>query len=258
MKRRVYLDHLAGTPLAAEVREAMRPFLEERFGSANSLHSHGLAAREAIDTAREQCAELINGTPKEILFTGSATEANNLAVKGVALSQRKQGTHIVLSNIEHPSIDQSVVWLEDNGFTATRVAVNGEGCVAPNDIAEATTDRTVLIVTHHASHDLGTLQDIPAFGAIAAEPGIPFLVDATASGGWLSVDVVAANIAANVLIKLAGALLAAVTEGGVIITSGVLDTRLGDVVSAFESAGGVVQASRQIEDWTATRFVRAK
>ena len=84
MKRRVYLDHLAGTPLAAEVREAMRPFLEERFGSASSLHSHGLAAREAIDTAREQCAGLINGTPEEILFTSSGTEANNLAVKGVA------------------------------------------------------------------------------------------------------------------------------------------------------------------------------
>ncbi len=194
MKRRVYLDHLAGTPLAAEVREAMRPFLEERFGSAGSLHVHGLAAREAIDIAREQCAKLINGTPEEILFTGSATEANNLAVKGVALSQRKQGNHIVLSNIEHPSIDQSVVWLEDNGFTATRVAVNGEGCVAPNDIAEATTDRTVLIVTHHASHDLGAVQDITSIGAIAKARRIPFLVDATASGGWLPIDVQAPNI----------------------------------------------------------------
>ena len=194
MKRRVYLDHLAGTPLAAEVREAMRPFLEERFGSASSLHAHGLAAREAIDIAREQCAKLINGTPEEILFTGNASEANNLAVKGVALSHRKQGNHIVLSNIEHPSIDQSVVWLEDNGFTATRVAVNSEGCVAPNDIAEATTDRTVLIVTHHASHDLGTVQDITSIGAIAKARRIPFFVDATASGGWLHIDVQATNI----------------------------------------------------------------
>ena len=194
MKRRVYLDHLAGTPLAAEVREAMRPFLEERFGSASSLHVHGLAAREAIDIAREQCAKLINGTPKEILFTGSATEANNLAVKGVALAQRERGNHIVLSNIEHPSIEQSVAWLEDNGFTATRVAVNGEGCVAPNDIAEATTDRTVLIVTHHASHDLGAVQDITSIGAIAKARRIPFLVDATASGGWLPIDVQAPNI----------------------------------------------------------------
>ena len=194
MKRRVYLDHLAGTPLAAEVRDAMRPFLEDRFGSASSLHSHGLAAREAIGTAREQCAELINGTPEEILFTSSGTEANNLAVKGGALAQRERGNHIVLSNIEHPSIDQSVVWLEDNGFTATRVAVDGEGRVAPNNIAEAITDRTILIATHHANHDLGTVQDISAIGAIATERGIPFLVDATASGGWLPIDVQAANI----------------------------------------------------------------
>ena len=194
MKRRVYLDHLAGTPLAAEVREAMRPFLEERFGSASSLHSHGLAAREAIGTAREQCAELINGTPEEILFTSSGTEANNLAVKGVALSQRERGNHIVLSNIEHPSIDQSVAWLEDNGFTATRVPVDGEGRAAPNNIADATTDRTILIATHHANHDLGTVQDISAIGAIATERSIPFLVDATTSGGWLPIDAQAANI----------------------------------------------------------------
>ena len=194
MKRRVYLDHLAGTPLAAEVREAMRPFLEERFGSASSLHSHGLAAREAIDTAREQCAELINSTSEEILFTSSGTEANNLAVKGVALVQRERGNHIVLSNIEHPSIDQSVAWLEDNGLSATRVPVDGEGLLAPNDIAQATTDQTVLIATHHANHDLGTVQDISAIGAMAAERGIPFFVDATASGGWLPVDVQAANV----------------------------------------------------------------
>ena len=194
MKRRVYLDHLAGTPLAAEVREAMRPFLEERFGSAGSLHVHGLAAREAIDIAREQCAKLINGTPEEILFTGSATEANNLAVKGVALAQRERGNHIVLSNIEHPSIDQSVVWLEDNGFTATRVPVDGEGHVDPSVLAEATTAQTVLIATHHANHDLGTVQDIAAIGAMAAERGIPFFVDASASGGWLPIDVQAANV----------------------------------------------------------------
>ena len=112
MKRRVFLDHLSGTPLAPEVREAMQPFLEERFGSAASLHGHGLAAREAMDTAREQCAVLVKGTEEEIVFTSSGTEANNLAVKGVAFAQRERGNHLVLSNIEHPSIDRSVAWLE--------------------------------------------------------------------------------------------------------------------------------------------------
>ena len=186
MKRRVYLNHLSGTPLAPEVRETMRPYFEE--------YHHGLAAREAIATARGQCAQLIGGTPEEILFTSSGTEANNLAVKGTTFAQRSRGNHIVLSNIEHPSINQSVAWLEENGFEATRVPVDAVGRVSPEAIAAAITDKTILIATHHASHDLGTLQDISAIGAIAAERGIPFLVDATASGGWLSVDVVAANI----------------------------------------------------------------
>jgi cysteine desulfurase len=186
MKRRVYLDHLSGTPLAPEVREAMRPYFEE--------HHHGLAAHEAIATAREQCAQLIGGTPEEILFTSSGTEANNLAVKGTAFAQRECGNHIVLSNIEHPSIEQSVAWLEENGFEATRVPVDAVGRVSPEAIAAAITDQTILIATHHASHDLGTLQNIAAIGAIAAARAIPFLVDATASGGWLPIDVAAANI----------------------------------------------------------------
>ena len=186
MKRRVYLDHLSGTPLATEVREAMQPFL--------NVHHHGLAAREAIASAREQFAQLIGGTPEEILFTSSGTEANNLAVKGTAFAQRERGNHIVLSNIEHPSIEQSVVWLEENGFKATRVPVDAKGFISPNAIAEAVTDQTILITTHHASHDLGTIQDIPAISTIAAERAIPFLVDATASGGWLPIDVAEANI----------------------------------------------------------------
>ncbi len=187
MKRRVYLDHLSGTPLAPEVREAMRPFFLE--------HHHRLAAREAIATAREQCAQLIGSIPEEILFTSSGTEANNLAIKGTAFAQRERGNHIVLSNIEHPAIEQSVAWLEENGFTATHVPVDAEGFISPNAIAEAITDQTILIATHHASHDLGTLQNITAIGAIAAERVIPFLVDATASGGWLPINVHTANIA---------------------------------------------------------------
>jgi|TARA_B110000495_G_scaffold189933_1_gene191542 cysteine desulfurase len=185
MKRRVYLNHLSGTPLAPEVHEAMRPFFEE--------HHHGLAAREAIATARGQCAQLIGGTPEEILFTSSGTEANNLAIKGTAFAQRERGNHLVLSNIEHPSIEQSITWLEENGFEATRVPVDSEGFVSPKAIADAVTDKTILIATHHASHDLGTIQDIAAIGTIAAKRGIPFLVDATASGGWLPI-----NLAANI------------------------------------------------------------
>ena len=188
MKRRVYLDHLAGSPLAKPVKEVMRPFLEEKFGSAGSLHRHGLAAREAVEEARTNCAAMLHADADEIVFTSSGTEANNLAVKGVAWAHRERGNHIVLSNNEHPSVEGSVAWLEKNGFEATRMAVDGEGRVDPKAIAKALTDRTVLIATHHGSHDLGTIQDTAAIGTLAAERGIPLLVDATAVTGWVPVD----------------------------------------------------------------------
>lgn len=189
MKRRVYLDHLSGGPLASEVRAAMRPWLEEIHGNASSLHWHGLKAREALDTAAAQCAAMIGAPADDLVFTSSGTEANNLAVKGVAEAQRERGSHLILSNIEHPSIDQSVAWLEQQGFTATRVPVDGEGRLTAAAVAESVTDQTILIATHHANHDLGTVQDLPALGAVAAERGIPLLIDATASGGWVPVDV---------------------------------------------------------------------
>jgi len=188
MKRRVHLDHLSGSPLAPEVREAMRPFLEEHFSSSSALHRQGLAAREALDNARENCAATLHADADEIIFTSSGSEANNLGVKGVAWANRERGNHLVLSNIEHPSIDQSVSWLEQNGFEATRVSVDAEGRVPPEAIADAITSQTILIVTHHGSHDLGTVQDTAAIGTLATERGVPLLVDATAIGGWVPVD----------------------------------------------------------------------
>jgi len=194
MKRRVYLDHLSGGPLAPEVSAAMRPWLEEIHGNAASLHRHGLKAREALDTAAAQCAAMIGAPADDLVFTSSGTEANNLAVKGVAEAQRERGTHLILSNIEHPSIDQSVAWLEQQGFTATRVPVDREGRLSVGAVTEAITKQTILIATHHANHDLGTVQNLPELGALAGERGIPLLIDATASGGWLPVDVTAHSI----------------------------------------------------------------
>ena len=174
--------------MAEPVKEVMRPFLEEKFGSAGSPHRHGLAAREAIEEARTNCAAMLHADADEIIFTSSGTEANNLALKGAAWAHRERGNHIVLSNNEHPSVEGSVAWLEENGFEATQVAVDGEGRVKPKTIAEALTDRTVLIATHHGSHDLGTIQDTAAIGTLAAERGIPLLVDATAVAGWVPIS----------------------------------------------------------------------
>jgi cysteine desulfurase len=190
MSRFVFLDHQAGTPVSASVFEAMRPYFCDDFGNPASLHRSGLRAREALALARSQAASFIHAeSPDDILFTSSGTEAANLAVKGVADANRKRGNHIVVTQIEHPSVLKSSAFLEKNGFTCTRVPVNHEGWVDPESIRAALTDRTILVCVHHVNHDIGTIEPVVNIGAILNERGIPFFVDATASGGWLAIDV---------------------------------------------------------------------
>jgi cysteine desulfurase len=187
--RRIFLDHQAGTPLAPEVAEAMRPFFTEQFGNPSSLHGLGLTAREAVATAREQVASLINAaSPDEILFTSGGTEAANLAVKGTAFAHERRGRHIVVSATEHPAVLNSVAFLESRGFASTRVPVDREGFVSPDAVRAALRDDTILVCVQHANHDIGTLEPVREIGNVAGERGIPLFVDATASGGWLPVD----------------------------------------------------------------------
>jgi cysteine desulfurase len=188
--RQVFLDHQSTTPVLAEVFEAMRPFFTEHWGSPSSLHQHGLRAREALAAARVQVAALIQAeSPDDILFTSGATESANLAVKGVASASRRKGNHIVVSAIEHPSVMNSVEFLEGQGFTCTRVPVDAEGFVDPAEVRGSLRDDTVLICIHHVNHDIGVVEPIARMGEIAADAGVPLFVDAAASGGWLPVDV---------------------------------------------------------------------
>lgn len=176
--------------MSASVFEAMRPYFSDDFGNPASLHRAGLRMREALELARSQAAALIHAeSPNDIIFTSSGTEAANLAVKGTAYANRKRGNHIVLSQIEHPSVSHSVRYLESQGFHSTRVPVNQEGWVDPEAIREALTDQTILVCVHHANHDIGTVESIEKIGSILNERAIPFFVDATASGGWLPIDV---------------------------------------------------------------------
>ncbi len=187
---RVYLDHLAGTPVLPEVFEAMRPYFSEAFGNPSSLHQHGLLARDAVSRARAQFAGLLNAESEdEILFTSCGTEAANLAVKGVAYANQRRGNHIVVSAIEHPSILGSVEFLEKQGFVATRVPVDPNGFVAPEDVRVAITDKTILVAVHYANHDIGTIEPCAEIGRITTEKGIAFYVDANTSAGWLPIDV---------------------------------------------------------------------
>ena len=186
----IYLDHLTTTPPLTEVVDAMQPWLRGQFGAPASLHKLGLEARDAIDAARERLAKLVNAAePEEIIFTSSGTEAINHAVKGAALANRRFGSHIVTTGIEHPAVLGSIAWLESQGFSSTRVGVDGQGRVDPDALGRAMTDETILVCLHHANLDLGTVQPVAEVAELTGERGIPLFVDATASGGWLPIDV---------------------------------------------------------------------
>ena len=186
----IYLDHLTTTPPLTEVVDAMQPWLRGQFGAPASLHKLGLEARDAIDAARERLAKLVNAAePEEIIFTSSGTEAINHAVKGAALANRRFGSHIVTTAIEHPAVLGSIAWLESQGFSSTQVGVDGQGRVDPDALGRAMTDETILVCLHHANHDLGTVQPVAEVAEFTGERGIPLFVDATASGGWLPIDV---------------------------------------------------------------------
>ena len=187
---KIYLDYQSATPLRPEVREAMEPYWSERFGQAASLHLYGLQARDALKEARESCAGFIGANdPSEIHFTSDGTEAMNLAVKGVAVANRERGNHIVTSAIEHPGILKSTEYLKELGFECTEVPVDAVGRVSVNTLADAITNKTILVATHVVNHDLATIQPVAEIGTVTSKKGIPFYVDAEAAAGWEALDV---------------------------------------------------------------------
>jgi cysteine desulfurase len=168
----------------------MRPFFDRQFGNPSSLHHWGLEAREALAAARARVAALIHAeSPNDIIFTSDGAESANLAVKGAAFAGRRQGNHIVLSQIEHPSVIRSVEFLEQNGFASTRVKVDQEGIIDPSDVRAALTDKTILIAVHLVNHDIGAIEPVREISEIARREGIPLYVDAEAAAGWLPINV---------------------------------------------------------------------
>jgi cysteine desulfurase len=187
--RKVYLDNAATTPLLPEVRDAMMPYLGEVFGNPSSLHDWGDTARQAVDTARSQVAALIGASAEEIIFTGSGTESNNFAVKGLALAQQSKGKHIVVSAIEHFSVLHSARTLEKWGFELTEVPVDKYGQVNPDEVRENIRKDTVLISIMHANGEVGTIEPIKEIASIAKENKVAFHTDAIATAGTIPVDV---------------------------------------------------------------------
>jgi cysteine desulfurase len=187
--RKVYLDNAATTPLLPEVREAMMPYLGDIFGNPSSLHDWGDGAREAMDRARSQVAQLISADPDEIIFTGSGTESNNFAVKGLALAQQNKGKHVVVSAIEHFSVLHSARTLGKWGFEVSEVPVDKHGVVDPDDVLRQIRKDTILVSIMHANGEVGTIEPIQEIARITRERKIPFHTDAVATAGTIPVNV---------------------------------------------------------------------
>lgn len=202
----IYLDHVNATPLLPEAYAAMRPYLMERFGNPQSRHAAGQAAREALDEARGRVAGLIGAAAREMTFTASGTEANNLAIKGAAraykTSLKKRGRHLVTTRIEHPSVLNAVKALVGKGegqvqgqtWDATIIPVDETGRVDPAAIAAAIRDDTVLVSVTQASHEIGTIQPLAEIGRITRARGVLLHTDAVASAGLIPVDVEALGV----------------------------------------------------------------
>ena len=194
MERPVYLDNGATTPILPEVREAMLPFLGEAFGNPSCLHDWGDVAREAVEAAREQVASLIGARAEEIIFTGSGTESNNFAVKGLALAPQKKGKHIIVSALEHFSVLYSARTLEKLGFELSLVPVDKYGVVDPEAVRRLIRKDTIMVSVMHANGEVGSLEPIAEIAKITREHNIPFHTDAVATAGTIPVDVEALGV----------------------------------------------------------------
>jgi len=183
------MDNVAASPLLPEVREAMLPYLGEVFGNPQSLHDWGDGAREAVEGAREQVAALIGGNPEEVIFTSSGTEANNMAVKGMARARADRGKHIIVSAIEHFSVLNSTRTLQKEGFEVSQAPVDSNGAVDPEEVIKLVRPDTVLVSVMHASGEVGTIQPIAEIAARLPKDGPLLHTDAVASAGNIPVDV---------------------------------------------------------------------
>ncbi|NYF27665.1 cysteine desulfurase family protein [Microbacterium sp. JAI119] len=183
----LYLDHAATSPVRPEVLEAMRPFLTGVFGNPSSHHTAGEAAAGALDGARARVARVLGMRTNDVVFTAGGTEANNLAVKGIALAALEAGRrHLVISPIEHESILESAGYLRRfHGVEVTMIPVDSRGRIAPDALTAAIREDTSLVSFGHANNEIGTVQDVTALAAVTSAVRVPLHLDAVQSAGWL-------------------------------------------------------------------------
>jgi len=193
-KMQIYMDYAATTPVDPRVLKAMQPYFSEKFGNTMSLHTHGREAKQALTESRETIAKLMNAKPDELIFTGSATEANNTVIKGVAYANKDKGKHIITSQIEHDCILEPAKWLETQGYEITRLSVDKSGLINLTELENAIRKDTTLVSIMHANNEIGTIQDIEKIGTICKEKNVYFHSDAAQSFGKVPIDVKKMNI----------------------------------------------------------------
>lgn len=227
--KKIYLDHAATTPVHPEVVQAMLPYFSQSYGNPSSIHSLGQEARMAVEQSRAKVAALIGARSQEIVFTSGGTEADNLAVIGIACANEQKGNHIITTRIEHHAVLEACKSLESRGFRTTCVPVDKDGVVDPDVIRRAITAKTILISVMHANNEVGTIQSIADIGRIAREKGVVFHTDAVQTAGHIPVN--AEELGVDLLAMSAHKLYG---PKGV----GALYVRKGTRISAFMHGGG--------------------
>lgn len=190
----IYLDHAATTPVHPAVIERMLPYFDELFGNPSSVYTLGRRSMEALDSAHEVVAKLLNCRPTEIVFTGGGSEADNLAIKGLAYATRRRGNHIITTSIEHHAVLHTCQQLEREGYSVTYLSVDSTGRVDPAAVEAAITDQTALVTMMYANNEVGTIQPIAEIGRICRARRVPFHTDAVQGGGLLDLDVQALQV----------------------------------------------------------------
>ena len=192
-ERTIYFDHAATTALDARVLDAMLPYFTTEYGNASSIYTLGRHAMQAIDSAREQVAEVLGCRPTEITFTGCGSESDNLAIKGVAYAAQKKGNHLITSSIEHHAVLHTCQYLERFGFKTTYLPVDASGMIDPDDVGRAITDQTILVSIMYANNEVGTIEPVAEIGRICRARKVPFHIDAVQAGGSLPLRVAELN-----------------------------------------------------------------
>lgn len=194
MNRLIYLDHAATTPVHPKVMEAMLPYFSEKYGNPSTIYGLGQQARQAVDTARREVADVLGCTPNEVIFTSGATESIDIALKGVAFVNQSQGNHIIVSSVEHKAVLSTCLFLESFGFEVTYLPVDEYGLVAPEDVERAINEKTILVSIMLANNEVGTLEPVTEIAQLVRERAkhlrrkIFFHTDA-AQGVWLDLNV---------------------------------------------------------------------